>query len=530
MSLALKRLLVAGSATAVAVLGAIVPPTAAAAEPDLVPGSAADRAAAYVVANLPSSKDVTGEIVTSLALASSGDCTYAGTLRTVSSRMKDRAASFTKAQPSRAAYLSIAASALGLDPKKFGGVNLVSAITKKLPADGRIGGYESAFSQALAVIALKRAGATVPDAVVTKLLSLQDPATGAFGYRFGTTLTVDPDTTALAMIALKAIGGHDDALSRALDWAEDSQTDAGYWDNKYSPVDTTGLVGSAVIDAGGDAAAAREWLESVQRVDGGLPNNLQEGTASNTLATAEALYLLNGRSLATASLALSACPSSAPKLPKTKTSCSGVWVVVDRGNGQSTVRCAKKYGDSLKALASAGFSVKTFASGSSTGICQITKFPRTCVTDWTTGYWAHWEAAATANGSWGTWTYGGAPTETHPAKGSAEGWRWEPFADGNYDNFIPNVAGYTASPTPEITGSAVVGQVLTANTGAWAPKPASLTLRWYRNGDAIKGATKATYTLTKADYKKRITLKVTASGTGFQWLRVVSAPTVKVTR
>ena len=81
-------------------------------------------------------------------------------------------------QPARAAKLSITVSALGLNPRSFGHVNLVSAITRGLPADGRVGSAESAFSQGLAIIALRRAGATVPVTLLTKLLSLQDPSGG----------------------------------------------------------------------------------------------------------------------------------------------------------------------------------------------------------------------------------------------------------------------------------------------------------------------------------------------------------------
>jgi len=66
--------------------------------------------------------------------------------------------------------------------------------------------------------------------------------------------------------------------------------------------------------------------------------------------------------------------------------------------------------------------------------------------------------------------------------------------------------------------------------GTWSPMPPSLKIRWYRGGHAIKGATAKTYTLKKLDRGKRIRVKVTASGTGYETLSRVSAKTGKVAK
>jgi surface antigen len=68
----------------------------------------------------------------------------------------------------------------------------------------------------------------------------------------------------------------------------------------------------------------------------------------------------------------------------------------------------------------------------------------------------------------------------------------------------------TATPTPSITGTAKVGQTLTAKTGSWAPAPVALTYQWSRNGKPIPKATTSTYVLTSAD--KGAALKVTVTG------------------
>ena len=68
---------------------------------------------------------------------------------------------------------------------------------------------------------------------------------------------------------------------------------------------------------------------------------------------------------------------------------------------------------------------------------------------------------------------------------------------------------------PKIDGDNKVGSTLVARTGTWDPKPVSLTYRWYRDGKAIKGATKSKYKATKADKGHIITLRVTGKKAGF---------------
>jgi hypothetical protein len=73
----------------------------------------------------------------------------------------------------------------------------------------------------------------------------------------------------------------------------------------------------------------------------------------------------------------------------------------------------------------------------------------------------------------------------------------------------------TATPVPTITGTAKVGQKLTAKPGSWGPAPVALTYHWYRSGSTISGATSTTYTLAAADLGKTITVKVTGTRTGY---------------
>jgi hypothetical protein len=502
--------------------------------PSALPASAAPaaadsvKAANYLVKNLPSAKADAGLAASAaLGLATTGDCTYAPSVRTLVSGLESQARKFTSGQPGRAAKLAITVSALGLNPKSFGGVNLASAITKKLPADGQIGSSESAFTQSLAIIALKRAGATIPVTLLTKLLSLQD-STGAFGYEFPAgTFNPDPDTTALAILALHTLGHLDPQVDKAIDAAEDSQTSEGYWDT-FSPVDSTSLVGSSLKASGENVDDAANWLAGQQLSNGGFPASLN-GTDADVFATSEAMFLATGKTMADATLKLSTCPKSPKKLPASVTSCAGVWVVVDRGNGQDTVRCATKYGNGIAALKSAGLAAGFDKSGL---LNRINGFPSVIV-PWPqeTRYWSYWHATQQADGTWDSWqSYPVGAADSTPVTGEAEGWYYANYDAGPSRAFPAPPKGYSTSEVPTIDNTAPkVGDTLTVTPGTWTPAP-DLAIRWYRNGSSIKGATKSTFVVTSKDYKKVITVKVTATKDGFQTLSKTSLPTAKVTK
>ncbi|MDR1791012.1 MAG: WD40 repeat domain-containing protein, partial [Propionibacteriaceae bacterium] len=79
-------------------------------------------------------------------------------------------------------------------------------------------------------------------------------------------------------------------------------------------------------------------------------------------------------------------------------------------------------------------------------------------------------------------------------------------------------------PAPIISGTGKVGSTLTAKAGTWKPA-VKKAYQWYRNGKAIKGATKSTYKLVKADAGKKITVKLTATKAGYKTVAKTSKPT-----
>jgi len=522
----LRRWLAAGSAVAIALVGLTAAPLTA----DAVPTSAdATKAATYLAKHLPAKADGAAPAITAaLGLATTGDCTYAPALRTLVGQLEKGAKAYLypskKLNQARAANLAITVKALGLNPRKFAGYDLISLVTKSLPKDGRIGSADSAFSQSLALVALDRADATTPVTVLTKLLSLQDNS-GAFGYNMSG-FNSDPDTTALAILGLAAVGNLDPQLNKAADWAVNTQLPDGSWPNDYSPVDSAGLLGSALASIGKSQVAsdAKAWLATQQLADGGFPSS-RDGDTSNLMATADALWLINGKTLADVSLNLGKCPKNPPALPKAANSCTGVWVVVDRGNGQETVRCATKYATGLEALKSAGFSVEAKDGF----VNRVQGFPKVLDGTWSK-YWGYWHATPKDDGTWNAWeSYMVGAGASHPVKGSVEGWYYGGYSESA--SFTQPPKGYSAAPVPTIDNiTPKVGQTLTVTPGTWAPTPDKVAIQWYRSGKAISKATKSTYKVGKADLKKVITVTVTASGSGLQSVSKTSAATAKVTK
>jgi len=72
----------------------------------------------------------------------------------------------------------------------------------------------------------------------------------------------------------------------------------------------------------------------------------------------------------------------------------------------------------------------------------------------------------------------------------------------------PLVPIETALPT--ISGTAKVGQTLTATTGTWTNSPSSFTYQWNDGGIPIAGATASTYVPVSGDVGDFLTVSVTA--------------------
>ena len=93
----------------------------------------------------------------------------------------------------------------------------------------------------------------------------------------------------------------------------------------------------------------------------------------------------------------------------------------------------------------------------------------------------------------GPWSYNGPPIDSAPM---------------TIVNTTP-----LAVVAPTVSGTAKVGETLTATTGTWLPSTATYTYsyRWFRGTTAVPGALGASYALTTADVGQRVSAEVTAS-------------------
>ncbi len=95
------------------------------------------------------------------------------------------------------------------------------------------------------------------------------------------------------------------------------------------------------------------------------------------------------------------------------------------------------------------------------------------------------------------------------------------------DETAPSV-GLITPAKPKIKGKLKVGKKLKVVAGDWKPGSVKLRYTWLRNGKVIKGATKASYKLTKKDRRKKISVRVTATKTHYATVVRTSAKTTKV--
>lgn len=107
-------------------------------------------------------------------------------------------------------------------------------------------------------------------------------------------------------------------------------------------------------------------------------------------------------------------------------------------------------------------------------------------------------------------------------------------AASNATALVTAQVGPPNTQPPTISGSAVVGEVLTANTGSWTGSGITFAYLWSRcdaSGAAcvsISTATQGTYTLVAADAGRTMRVRVTATNTTGS-NAVTSAPTPVVT-
>ena len=223
-----------------------------------------------------------------------------------------------------------AAVAQKVDPTAFGDLNLVAELQALEQPNGRFvdkstfGDYANIFGQSFAVLGLTRAGVGASKASVN-FLGLQQCPNGGFRLALGDAqctenAQADPDSTALAVQALIAAGGHLGVV-KGLDYLVGNQAADGSFGGGKSTeaanANSTGLAGQALL-AGGRSAAARKavnFLRSLQYgcssapvLRGGVAYNKASYTAQVKAGSSATAGDQDRRSTTQAALALAGTP------------------------------------------------------------------------------------------------------------------------------------------------------------------------------------------------------------------------------
>lgn len=193
--------------------------------------------------------------------------------------------------PKGAARLALVAEIAGDDPRDVGGHDLLADLAANVCVAGPESGSTPGCSakgdftdagtteaQALSVLALLRGDVKPPAETVSRLAALQCATGGVTGVliRPGENCEGDAATTALVALVLERAGGHDRAVTKALDFLKKSQRDDGgyvaYVGSAAGDVAITAAASQA-LRALGDvtrADAAMSWVSRQQNDDGGF--------------------------------------------------------------------------------------------------------------------------------------------------------------------------------------------------------------------------------------------------------------------
>ena len=91
----------------------------------------------------------------------------------------------------------------------------------------------------------------------------------------------------------------------------------------------------------------------------------------------------------------------------------------------------------------------------------------------------------------------------------------------------PVARKFVETPTPRISGAAVIGETLSAKPGSW-DSGVLLSYQWLSGGRVIDGANDRTYVPSENDLGRKISLRVTGTKKGFSSVSRVSAQTANV--
>ena len=310
-----------GASVALAATLTLSGPLVAGASADPAPASSTESAAHYLQQELIAGGShfsvesdwgpyvdygVTADAVLALASAGTGQAES----RKATAFLADKVLTYTGFDDPNEVYAGATAKLLnvavaqGLDPRDFGGNDLVAMLTALEAESGRFSDqtayddYSNVLGQSLALIGLKRAGVNPSTASVEFLAGQQCPG-GGFRLSMDASpctdgATSDPDATAFAVQALIATSGDRESIEGGLDYLAARQgADGGVGGGgpQTAPnANSTGLAGQAFLAGGRSAQAtlARQYIADLQ-YGCQFPEALRGGIAYNAEAFADQL-------------------------------------------------------------------------------------------------------------------------------------------------------------------------------------------------------------------------------------------------
>ncbi|WP_147454113.1 hypothetical protein [Tessaracoccus antarcticus] len=237
------------------------------------------------------------------------------TVRSMLLDLKGRGPAYAADNPAGLAKMILTADVAGQNPRTlFGCQRDLVAELKAMVTDGPVSSGEY-WGPYLIAIALTRAEEQVPDWVIDYMQAHQEG--GGFGYREGNKFVADPDYTAVGISAMQLVATNDkvsathrsaaaQSVSDAVDWSQNvlnrrSDAAGNYYWTTYSPANSTGMLASALREAGEDITSPVKFLKAQQTLTkaGGWGSELND-TKPNVMATTQAVLGIIGKGYGTA--------------------------------------------------------------------------------------------------------------------------------------------------------------------------------------------------------------------------------------
>jgi hypothetical protein len=250
------------------------------------------------------------------------------------------------------------ARAAGMNPRNFGGRNLLAEIEQRRRSDGSISNFVS--YTAFGIMALRASGASAGSETVRWLVASQN---GDGGFGVARSSSSDSDMTGAALQALATVGrANSGAAQRAAGWLRANQNDDGgygQFKGRDSNSQSTSYAVQGLLAAGAAGATvsrARAYLVRLQRSDGSVAYS---STSAQTpvWVTAQALMALRGKPLP-----IAAVPRSKRAHAKAASGAGG-GAAAPGGGGQA----GSKQGKGGGAAAAVGSTGSAAAGGAAAG-------------------------------------------------------------------------------------------------------------------------------------------------------------------